>query len=129
MRLYNRPWNQFDPHVGSSLLDSVFWRCWEHPFSSFSVWSIPSLHFLLSLFPYPHLLPRPPHLSSSVGASLLVWTGCGILALLGSLCYAELGSVISESGGEYAYFLRIYKGKENRHLGNIIAFLFTWVRT
>jgi len=62
----------------------------------------------------------------SVGVSLLVWMGCGILALLGSLCYAELGCVIPESGGEYAYFIRIYK-VAHQHVGNIVAFLFAWV--
>ena len=56
-----------------------------------------------------------------------MWAGCGLLALAGAFCYAELASVVPESGGEYAYFLRIFRGKEKRHIGNIVAFLFTWV--
>ncbi|KAM8833156.1 b(0,+)-type amino acid transporter 1 [Synchiropus picturatus] len=42
----------------------------------------------------------------SPGASLLVWACCGLLAVLASCCYAELGTVIRESGGEYVYILR-----------------------
>uniref|UniRef100_A0A673BYH7 Zmp:0000001267 n=1 Tax=Sphaeramia orbicularis TaxID=375764 RepID=A0A673BYH7_9TELE len=42
----------------------------------------------------------------SPGASLVVWASCGLLAILASFCYAELGTVIRESGGEYIYILR-----------------------
>ncbi|CAL8285690.1 unnamed protein product [Lota lota] len=42
----------------------------------------------------------------SPGASLVVWACCGFLAILASLSYAELGTVIRESGGEYIYILR-----------------------
>lgn len=38
--------------------------------------------------------------SGSVGLSLLVWVLAGVIALLGSLCYCELGTCIPESGGE-----------------------------
>ena len=56
--------------------------------------------------------------TNSVGASLLVWLGCGLLALFGSLCYAELGTFITKSGGEYAYLIDAF--------GRIPAYLFTW---
>lgn len=42
----------------------------------------------------------------SPGASLVVWGCCGLLVALTSFCYAELGTVVRESGGEYIYILR-----------------------
>ncbi|XP_056111909.1 b(0,+)-type amino acid transporter 1 isoform X1 [Rhinichthys klamathensis goyatoka] len=51
----------------------------------------------------------------SPGASLLIWAASGLLAMLASLSYAELGTVIRESGGEYIYILRTS--------GNIMAFI------
>ncbi|XP_063053983.1 b(0,+)-type amino acid transporter 1 [Engraulis encrasicolus] len=55
----------------------------------------------------------------SPGASLVIWASCGMLAMLASLCYAELGTTIRESGGEYIYLLRT--------AGQPIAFL--WIFT
>ena len=34
-----------------------------------------------------------------VGISLFVWVVGGVLAMLGGLCYAELGTAIPETGG------------------------------
>lgn len=56
--------------------------------------------------------------TNSIGSSLLVWLGCGLLALFGSLCYAELGTMITKSGGEYSYLMAAF--------GRIPAFLFAW---
>ncbi|KAK5916390.1 hypothetical protein CgunFtcFv8_011379 [Champsocephalus gunnari] len=42
----------------------------------------------------------------SPGASLVVWACCGLLVIMASFCYAELGTVIRESGGEYIYILK-----------------------
>lgn len=42
----------------------------------------------------------------SPGASLVVWACSGLLVVVVSFCYAELGTLIRESGGEYIYILR-----------------------
>ncbi|XP_026164357.1 b(0,+)-type amino acid transporter 1 isoform X1 [Mastacembelus armatus] len=52
----------------------------------------------------------------SPGASLVIWVCCGLIAVLGGLCYAELGTVIPESGAEYIYMLRT--------AGKVVAFMF-----
>ncbi|XP_066241737.1 b(0,+)-type amino acid transporter 1-like [Saccopteryx leptura] len=51
----------------------------------------------------------------SPGASLVVWAVCGLLTILGALCFAELGVLVPQSGGEYAYILRTF--------GSLPAFL------
>lgn len=64
--------------------------------------------------------------AGSVGNSLIVWTACGVLSLFGALSYAELGTLINKSGGEYAY-LNEGLTPTHRFLGAIPAFLFSWV--
>jgi L-type amino acid transporter 9 len=57
--------------------------------------------------------------SGSVGLCLVVWSLCGLISLLGALCYVELGLLIPKSGGEYVYYREAF--------GPLPAFLFSWV--
>ena len=38
----------------------------------------------------------------------VLWICGGVLALFGALCYAELGALMPQAGGEYVYLRRTY---------------------
>ncbi|XP_056640503.1 b(0,+)-type amino acid transporter 1 isoform X3 [Diorhabda sublineata] len=59
--------------------------------------------------------------TGSVGMSFVIWMACGLLSLLGALAYAELGTMNTSSGAEYAYFMDAF--------GAPPAFLFSWAST
>jgi len=59
-------------------------------------------------------------LTGSAGFSLISWMLAGLVATIGALCYAEVGTLVNESGGEYPILYKGYKG------GKWPAFMFAW---
>lgn len=57
--------------------------------------------------------------AGSVGMSMVVWVGCGIMSILGAVAYAELGTTFPGSGGDYHYLFQSF--------GCLPAFLLLWV--
>ncbi|XP_071524172.1 Y+L amino acid transporter 2-like isoform X1 [Panulirus ornatus] len=57
--------------------------------------------------------------TGSVGMSLLVWVATGLMSMVGGLCYAELGMMIPQSGGNYTYLYEAF--------GPLPAFLYVWM--
>jgi APA family basic amino acid/polyamine antiporter len=66
---------------------------------------------------YKKVAPMAAELQSS-GWVLIAWTLGGIVSLFGALCNAEVAGLLADTGGEYAYFKKIY----NR----FFAFIFGW---
>ncbi len=65
---------------------------------------------------------NPPYVAQRTGSSselILVWVVGGALALIGALCYGELGSRRPHAGGGYVYLREAY--------GPLIAFLYGWI--
>ena len=67
------------------------------------------------IFLVPNLVGR--ELSAPV-AIMAVWVLTGILSFFGALAYAELGSMIPATGGQYVYLREIY--------GGLWAFISSW---
>uniref|UniRef100_A0A663MYM6 Solute carrier family 7 member 13 n=1 Tax=Athene cunicularia TaxID=194338 RepID=A0A663MYM6_ATHCN len=61
------------------------------------------------------------HSLLNIGVALTIWTASGLVSLMGSLCYAELGTALPFSGGEYSHI--------KRGLGSLPAFMFIWTST
>ncbi|XP_063596532.1 Y+L amino acid transporter 2-like [Penaeus indicus] len=57
--------------------------------------------------------------SGSVGMSLAIWVASGFACMVSSLCYAELGTMIPQSGGSYTYLHEAF--------GPMVAFLDLWL--
>src|SRR5262245_26654657 len=54
----------------------------------------------------------------SVARVLAAWIIAGVVVLLGSFCYAELGAALPEAGGDYVYL--------TRRLSPVWGFLYGW---
>ncbi|KAM3928913.1 solute carrier family 7 member 13-like [Leptodactylus fuscus] len=57
----------------------------------------------------------------NIGVALCIWAACGVLCILCSLCYAELGTSLPFAGGEYYHV--------KRGLGSLPAFITIWTLT
>lgn len=66
---------------------------------------------------YKKVAPMAAALHSS-GWILICWVLAGIISLFGALCNAEVAGLLADTGGEYAYYKKIY----NR----FFAFIFGW---
>ena len=68
--------------------------------------------------------------TQSFGLTLITWVVGGLIAMIGTLCYIELGTMIQKSGSEYAYILEAYsfggKNKYLRIIGRMLAFTNVW---
>ena len=53
------------------------------------------------------------------GLSMAVWLVCGLLALCGALCFAELGAALPRTGGTYVFLERAFRVRW-------LPFLFGW---
>ena len=90
---------------------------WRYMLYSLSYCTIPTTNFIpKGIFASPTTIAQQVN---SVGASLIVWAGCGVIAMFGSLAYTELGTMYpNSSGGEYIYIKKAF--------GDLPAFLFTF---
>jgi amino acid transporter len=89
--------------------------------ASLGVWDVVSI--IVGIVVGTGIYETPPLVLRQVsgpGAALAVWAVCGLLALVGALCYAELAAAHPRSGGDYVYLGRAY--------GPWVGFLFGWAQ-
>ena len=58
--------------------------------------------------------------TSSMGEAIIIWIVCGVVCLIGALCFCELASAIHKTGGEYIFIKEIY--------GDVGSFVTIWTQ-
>ncbi|NEU09273.1 amino acid permease [Flavihumibacter sp. R14] len=66
---------------------------------------------------YKKIAPMSAELNSS-GWVLIAWIIAGVITLFGALCNAEVAGLLADTGGEFAYYKKIYN--------KFFAFMFGW---
>ncbi|KAI0986588.1 hypothetical protein GJ496_007621 [Pomphorhynchus laevis] len=99
--------NDFDGHQGVHLKKSI--NLWH------GVGIIVGIMIGSGIFISPKGVAQ---FSGSVGMSLLVWLGAGLLSAVGAHSYTELGCMLPASGGDYEYILKAF--------GSLFGFLYVW---
>jgi basic amino acid/polyamine antiporter, APA family len=66
---------------------------------------------------YKKVTPMAAELHSS-GWVLIAWVLAGIISLFGAMTYAEVAGLLADTGGDYAYYKKIYN--------KFVAFQFGW---
>ncbi|KAE9535558.1 hypothetical protein AGLY_007459 [Aphis glycines] len=64
--------------------------------------------------------------TGSVGMCLVIWASCGLLSLLGAMSYAELGTVVNKSGGEFSFYQSAFADM-HKFWGPLPSFIYSWV--
>ena len=75
------------------------------------------------------IFQAPSAIASNVGSpgmSLVVWLVCGLLALCGGLCIAELGAMLPRTGGQYVYVREAYRRRWITFFYGWSAFWIVW---
>lgn len=91
------------------------------PAAHLSLWDVVSI--IIGIVIGATIFRSPPLIFGNVqspGFGLAIWGLCGLLSLVGALCYAELASTYPRMGGDYVYLSRAY--------GSWVGFLFGWTQ-
>ena len=71
--------------------------------------------------------------SQSFGLTLVLWVVGGLIALVGGLCFCELGVLIKKSGSTYTFIREGYSFRRRKPwlsmIGSLLAFLNIWSST
>src|SRR5262245_35536823 len=74
------------------------------PVAHLSLWDAVSI--IIGIVIGATIFRSPPLIFSNVpspGFGLAIWGLCGLLSLVGAMCYAELASTYPRMGGDYVY--------------------------